>query len=165
MSAIRLLKGHGTGNDFVIVPDHDGALGLSAGQARLLCDRHRGIGGDGVLRAVRVEADAEATALAAALASADPDAGAAQWFMDYRNADGSTAEMCGNGIRVFAQYLAAEGLVGERFGVLTRGGIRAMTAGAEPGDWIAEMGRPDRLPFIPAVIAHGGTTAWALSVL
>ncbi|MCU1688666.1 MAG: diaminopimelate epimerase [Jatrophihabitantaceae bacterium] len=161
MTSIRLLKGHGTGNDFVIVPDHDGALNLSEAQVRLLCDRHRGIGGDGVLRVVRVGADAEARALAAL----DPGAAEAQWFMDYRNADGSIAEMCGNGIRVFAQYLASAGLVGGQFDVLTRGGTRALLAAGPAGEWIVAMGQASRLPFIPAVTAHGGATASALSVL
>lgn len=156
-----MLKGHGTGNDFVIVPDHDGALGLTAAQARLLCDRHRGIGGDGVLRVVRIDADAEAQALS----GLEEPASGAQWFMDYRNADGSTAQMCGNGIRVFAQYLADAGLVGETFEVLTRGGTRRLSAAGEPGRWIVEMGRADRLPFIPAVTAHGGPRQSALSVL
>lgn len=156
-----MLKGHGTGNDFVIVPDHDGALGLTEAQARRLCDRHRGIGGDGVLRVVRVEADVEARALAAL----DPAATTAEWFMDYRNADGSVAQMCGNGVRVFAQYLAEAGLVGDSFAVLTRGGTRSVASSGEPGQWIVNMGQVDRLPFIPAVTAHGGAQQWALSVL
>jgi diaminopimelate epimerase len=156
-----MLKGHGTGNDFVIVPDYDGALELRPAQVRLLCDRHRGIGGDGVLRVVRVAADREA----AALAALDPAAAGAQWFMDYRNADGSTAEMCGNGIRVFAQYLRDAGLVGDTFEVLTRGGAHALSAAGEPGEWIVAMGRADRLPFIPAVTARGGPAQSALSVL
>ena len=88
------LKGHGTENDFVLLPDHDGTVhgDLSAERVRALCDRRAGIGGDGVLRVIRTE-------------SGDPE-----WFMDYRNADGSVAEMCGNGVRVFAHYLRACGL-------------------------------------------------------
>ena len=85
-------KGHGTGNDFVIVPDPDGALDLTNDQVAALCDRRFGIGGDGILRVVRSAALPEGVAT--------PDA---EWFMDYRNADGSAAEMCGNGIRVFAK--------------------------------------------------------------
>ena len=90
---IRFVKGHGTENDFVLLPDPDGALDLTEDRVRRLCDRRAGIGADGVLRVVR----------SAAAADAAPMAGEAEWFMDYRNADGSAVEMCGNGIRVFAR--------------------------------------------------------------
>ena len=98
---IPFTKGHGTGNDFVIVADPDGALDLSDDQIAVLCDRRFGIGGDGVLRVVRCTAIDEGAAAAAA---------GAEWFMDYRNADGSKAEMCGNGIRVYLHYLLEAGL-------------------------------------------------------
>jgi diaminopimelate epimerase len=108
---MRFAKGHGTENDFVILLDPDGREGLTGALAARLCDRRAGIGGDGVLRAVR--------------AAAMTDAGGAEWFMDYRNADGSVAEMCGNGIRVFARYLAQHGLAeGPEFTVATRSGPR-----------------------------------------
>ena len=99
MATIAFTKGHGTGNDFVIVPDVDGHLRLSDDQVAALCDRRFGIGADGTLRVVRANVIAEG--------AATPDA---EWFMDYRNADGSAAEMCGNGIRVFAKYLVEAGL-------------------------------------------------------
>src|SRR5699024_9669247 len=87
------LKGHGTENDFLLLPDHDGTRypQLDPGWVAQLCDRRRGVGADGVLRVVRSDALGEA-----------PPAGSAQpeWFMDYRNADGTLAQMCGNGIRV-----------------------------------------------------------------
>ncbi|MEE1926606.1 diaminopimelate epimerase [Streptomyces sp. TRM 70351] len=109
------LKGHGTENDFVIIPDAEGRLDLSAAAVTRLCDRRAGIGGDGLLRAVRSAAHPEAR----------PMAGEAEWFMDYRNADGSVAEMCGNGVRVFARYLHRAGLVeDEEFSVATRAGVR-----------------------------------------
>ncbi len=131
------VKGHGTENDFVLLPDPDGALALTADQVRALCDRRAGIGGDGVLRAVRTAADDEARVL--------PGAGRTTWFMDYRNADGSLAEMCGNGIRVFARFLVDEGLAepGD-LPVLTRDGVKVVRAGTE-GDVTVEMG-PARLP-------------------
>jgi diaminopimelate epimerase len=134
---MRFAKGHGTGNDFVILPDPDGALELSAGLVAALCDRHFGIGADGVLRVVRSEA-------------AGPDAAeqAAEWFMDYRNADGTIAEMCGNGVRVFARYLMDEGLAtGPELAIATRAGTRLVRA--EPdGDFTIDMG--------PAVVLGPG---------
>ncbi|GEK85161.1 diaminopimelate epimerase [Microbacterium aerolatum] len=121
---VAFTKGHGTGNDFVIIADPDGDLDLSAEQVAALCDRHFGIGADGVLRVVRSSAIPEG---AAALAE-EP---AAEWFMDYRNADGSIAEMCGNGVRVFAHYLLRAGLAtiepGTTLPIGTRAGVRDVT--------------------------------------
>lgn len=121
---LAFTKGHGTGNDFVLFSDPDGAVELDAAQLAALADRHFGVGGDGVIRAVR---SAHLPEGAAALAE---DA-AAEWFMDYHNADGSPAEMCGNGIRVYGAYLLAEGLlelaVGETVAIGTRGGVRRLT--------------------------------------
>ncbi len=106
------VKGHGTHNDFVVLPDLSGKIhgDLDPEVVARVCDRHAGIGADGVLRVMRGGADAE-------------------WFMDYRNADGSKAEMCGNGIRVFARYLAATRLVdpAEPLLVDTRAGVRSVT--------------------------------------
>ncbi|GAA5211034.1 diaminopimelate epimerase [Microbacterium kyungheense] len=118
---IAFTKGHGTGNDFVIVPDPDGALDLSDDQVAVLCDRRFGIGGDGILRVVRAAAIAEGAEAAAA---------GAEWFMDYRNADGSKAEMCGNGVRVFVRYLVDVGWVDLDAGPLavgTRAGVKTVT--------------------------------------
>jgi len=112
---LTFTKGHGTQNDFVLVPDHDGALDLTADDVRWLADRHAGVGGDGVIRVVRTRAVAEVA----------DQADVAPWFMDYRNADGSAAEMCGNGVRVLVQYLRREGLVaddGAPLRVATRSG-------------------------------------------
>jgi diaminopimelate epimerase len=163
---MRFAKGHGTGNDFLILPDPDGVLELSAELVAGLCDRRTGLGADGVLRAVRTaavagpapaiaptpgttsvpaatSAPAVSTAAAATPApAATPALPAAEWFMDYRNADGSVAEMCGNGIRVFARYLLERGLAGgSRFAVATRSGPRLVWA--EPGGAITvDMGAP-----------------------
>jgi len=104
-TAPTFLKGHGTQNDFVVLLDPEGVHGLTERQARGLCDRRQGLGADGVLRAVPAESGG--------------------WFMDYRNSDGSTAEMCGNGARVFAVALRDAGLVvGDELAVQTRGGER-----------------------------------------
>jgi diaminopimelate epimerase len=140
---MRFAKGHGTENDFVILLDPDGSQRLTAGLAALLCDRRAGIGGDGVLRAVRTSAPG------AAGGAGD----GAEWFMDYRNADGSLAEMCGNGIRVFARYLARHGLVaGPEFTVATRSGPRQVRLGAD-GDITADMGAVAVLGPGSAVVA------------
>ena len=118
------LKGHGTENDFVLLPDPDGSVHgeLSPERVRALCDRRAGIGGDGVLRVLR-RGDG--------------------WFMDYRNSDGSVSEMCGNGIRVFARHLFDEGLAdpGRPLPVDTRDGVK--TIRVEPdGRLTVDMGTP-----------------------
>ena len=114
-------KGHGTENDFVLVPDLDGALGLSAARAAALADRRAGIGADGVIRVVPAELSDDPAVRA--------QAGDATWFMDYRNADGSLSEMCGNGTRVFAAFLRREGLeAADEFSIATRAGVKHVRA-------------------------------------
>ncbi len=128
---LAFTKGHGTENDFVLVPDLDGALGLSAARAARLADRRAGIGGDGVIRVVATE-HAEEPAVRT-------QAEQARWFMDYRNADGSAAEMCGNGTRVFAEYLRREGLeTADEFVIATRAGAKVVRA--EDGGWSVALG-------------------------
>ncbi len=134
MILMRFAKGHGTENDFVILSDPDAGLDLRPELVAALCDRRAGIGGDGVLRVVRTEALREALPDAAA-ASAD-----CEWFMDYRNADGGIAEMCGNGVRVFARYLIEQGLAEPgSFAVGTRAGARRVTVESN-GDITVDMG-------------------------
>jgi diaminopimelate epimerase len=134
---VAFTKGHGTGNDFVVIPDPDGELEFTADQVAVLCDRRFGIGADGILRVVRsTEIDEGADAASAG----------AEWFMDYRNADGSKAEMCGNGIRVFARYLADAGwaaLEGSPALIGTRAGVKSVTRSdlgfeADLGTWRVE---------------------------
>ncbi|MEU7041895.1 diaminopimelate epimerase [Streptomyces varsoviensis] len=149
-TGIAFLKGHGTENDFVILPDPDGRLELSPAAVARLCDRRAGIGGDGVLRVVRSAVHPEAR----------PMADDAEWFMDYRNSDGSVAEMCGNGVRVFARYLQRAGLVGEGdLAVATRAGVRRVhiaksDAEGEFGDVTVGMGAA-RLPAGEVTVAVG----------
>ncbi|HEV7712092.1 MAG TPA: diaminopimelate epimerase, partial [Asanoa sp.] len=119
---MRFFKGHGTGNDFVILPDPDGGLELTPSMVAALCDRGRGIGADGVLRVVRSAKHPEAAGLA----------GEAEWFMDYWNSDGSIAEMCGNGVRVFARFLVAEGYTDSAaFPIATRAGVVHAVVGSD----------------------------------
>jgi diaminopimelate epimerase len=156
---MRFAKGHGTENDFVILPDPGDLASLPAALAARLCDRHAGLGADGVLRVVRTAAlaagpnGASADAAAALAATGAPDS--AEWFMDYRNADGSVAEMCGNGLRVFARYLLDHGMAeGAAFTVATRAGLRRVRV--EPGGSItADMGPVAVLG--PGSAVSGGT--------
>ncbi|MDQ0793536.1 diaminopimelate epimerase [Streptomyces sp. B1I3] len=144
-SQISFLKGHGTENDFVIVPDPDNAVDLPGPVVARLCDRRAGIGGDGLLHVVRSAAHPESLGMAEQ----------AEWFMDYRNADGSVAEMCGNGVRVFAHYLQRAGLVGEGdLAVATRGGIKRVHI-AKEGDITVSMGRA-LLPGEGVTVTVGG---------
>lgn len=144
---LQIAKGHGTENDFVLVADPHGQQDLGPGLVRALCDRRAGIGGDGLIRVVRCDALPEGV----------EQAGEADWFMDYRNADGSLAQMCGNGIRVFAAYLLDQGLAGPDpdggFTVGTRSGpVRVRPDGellaATLGAWSVVGG--------PAAAAAGG---------
>lgn len=114
-ATVPFRKGHGTGNDFVLLFDPENHLSVTADVVAGICDRRRGIGADGILRAVRVErADRDP--------HLEPDG--ALWFMDYRNADGSLAEMCGNGMRVFVRDLCDRGVIDAgQHRVLTRGGV------------------------------------------
>lgn len=123
-TGIDFIKGHGTLNDFVILPDDDATLDLDESLVRALCDRRAGIGADGVLRIATAGALVDTRVLPGLPAGVD----ASDWFMDYRNSDGSIAEMCGNGVRVFAHCLVATGRTGP--GVVrvgTRAGSRPAT--------------------------------------
>ena len=130
LAGLEVVKGHGTGNDFVVVPDPSAALDLTPEQVRALTDRHFGVGGNGVLRVVPTAESPEVA----------DQAGEARWFMDYRNADGSVAEMCGNGARVFARYLLASGLESRhQFSIATRGGPVPVVV-EDDGDISLDMG-------------------------
>lgn len=121
MTTLSFTKGHGTGNDFVLLVDPDGEHPLTPNLVTFLCDRQFGVGADGVIRAVRSRSIDEG----AEILKREP---AAEWFMDYWNADGTPAEMCGNGIRVFVHFLVSEGLAlldpGETLPIGTRSGVR-----------------------------------------
>jgi diaminopimelate epimerase len=130
---VRFVKGHGTENDFVVLPD---APPLEPEFVRALCDRRAGLGADGVLRVDRRDDT---------------------WFMDYWNADGSVAEMCGNGIRVFARHLVDAGLAEPgTLPIGTRAGLRTVQV-PETGDVTAEMGAPVALEAAPSVDGLPGT--------
>lgn len=128
LSGVAFTKGHGTGNDFVLVTDPDGELEIGPDAVRSICDRHRGIGADGLIRAIRSRHLPEGRVLL----QSDPSA---EWFMDYRNSDGSLSEMCGNGVRVFVHLLVSAGLLslaeGATASIATRGGLKLVERSAD----------------------------------
>lgn len=136
MAILEFTKGHGTGNDFVLFFDPEGSVQLTESQIAKLCDRHFGIGADGVIRVIRSEHVAEGRELL----EHTPEA---EWFMDYYNSDGSVAEMCGNGTRVFARYLTEKGHVsmgdGETLTIGTRAGVRDIQRNL--AGFVVDMGR------------------------
>ena len=153
---VNFAKGHGTGNDFVILPDPDGMLPLTPRLVAALCDRRRGLGADGVLRVVRSANHPEA--------AGQP----AEWFMDYWNSDGSHSEMCGNGIRVYARYLVDNGLAAPgELTIATRAGV---VGAVVDGDEIAarlrlprvygESTAPSPVPATSGPASTSATRTW-----
>ena len=127
-------KAHATGNDFVVYLDEDGTHEPTANEVRFLCDRHFGIGGDGLIRLAHPQAVSDVNERQIA----DCAAGDADWFMDYRNADGSLAEMCGNGTRAITLFAQRQGIAdqpgGTPFHLGTRAGVKVLTSlGDVPG--------------------------------
>ena len=144
---VAFVKGHGTENDFVVLPDLDDRLVLTPALVTAICDRHAGLGADGVLRVVHNAAGS-----------------AAPWRMDYRNADGSIAEMCGNGIRVFARYLVDAGLAGPgAVAIETRSGVRLVRLAAT-GDITVDLGPYERPDLGPVRIRIGAREWDAVAV-
>ncbi len=155
MTTIAFTKGHGTENDFVLIPDLEGGHDLSELEVLHLVDRRSGLGADGVIRIVPT--------IHATEPEVREQGSVATWFMDYRNADGSASEMCGNGARVFAAYLHREGLeTSPTFSIATRAGVRAVTTtddgyAVDLGPWhvVDPAGARDR-GFGATVRPHGG---------
>ena len=159
---MKFAKGHGTQNDFVVLPDLPGSLDLKAAAVAAVCDRRRGLGADGVLRVTTA-----ATALSLGVLTRLPDGvDGGDWYMDYRNADGSIAEMCGNGVRVFAHYLRSSGLEDrDEFVVATLAGPRPVVVGhadAVNAEVTVEMGKVNRFGTGSATV--GGRTFTGLAV-
>ena len=112
--------GHGTENDFILVFDPNDEHSITTSQTAAICNRKTGIGADGLIRIIKRDD---------------------KWFMDYRNADGSLAEMCGNGIRVMARYLVERGHMQEGiFGINTRDGVKHLRV-PMVGDISVNMGQ------------------------
>ena len=141
---MRFTKAHGTGNDFVVLLDLEDRLEVPADLVRALCDRRHGVGGDGVLRL-----------------GAPPDE--ADVFMDYRNADGTAVEMCGNGVRVTAKHMVDHGLVpadAEVVRVATRAGIKPVRVERDEAGLLVratvDMGPPILAPGEVPFVAEAG---------
>jgi diaminopimelate epimerase len=157
-------KGHGTQNDFVLLPDLDARLSLQPAAVAALCDRRRGLGADGVLRVTT----AGAAAAAGVFDRLPEGVEAGDWYMDYRNADGSFAQMCGNGVRVFAHYVRASGLESrDEFVVGSLAGPRPVVlhqADATTADVTVEMGKTNRLGTGEAIVGGRPFAGLAIDV-
>jgi diaminopimelate epimerase len=157
---VEFAKGHGTQNDFVLLPDPDGRLSLTPAAVAVLCDRRRGLGADGVLRVTR--------AGVAGLDRLPEGVAADDWYMDYRNADGSIAQMCGNGVRVFAHYLRASGLEGrDEFLVGSLAGPRPVVLHQwdhTTADVTVEMGKVNQLGTGEAIVGSRPFAGLAIDV-
>ena len=149
---MKFAKGHGTENDFVLLPDLTAAIDLTPAAVAALCDRRRGLGADGLLRVTTAGAARDA----GVLEELPEGVSAGDWFMDYRNGDGSAAQMCGNGVRVFAHYLWAQGLERRReFVVGSLAGPRPVElhdADALRADVTVEMGKASQFGSGSAVV-------------
>ena len=157
---MEFAKGHGTQNDFVLLPDPDGRLSLTPAAVAVLCDRRRGLGADGVLRVTR--------AGVAGLDRLPEGVAADDWYMDYRNADGSIAQMCGNGVRVFAHYLRASGLEGrDEFVIGSLAGPRPVVVHQwdhTTADVTVEMGKANQLGTGEAIVGGRPFAGLAIDV-
>lgn len=157
-------KGHGTENDFVVLDDRDARCDLTASVVSALCDRQRGLGADGVLRVITAGTAADAGVLDRLPDGVRPG----DWYMDYRNADGSVAQMCGNGVRVFAHYLRASGCEHrDEFVVATLAGPRPVVVHHVDGyraDVTVEMGKVNLLGSGAATVGGRRLTGLAVDV-
>jgi diaminopimelate epimerase len=144
---LRLSKLHGAGNDFLVNVALDGRA-PDAGVAARLCDRHRGVGADGLITLL-------------------PGRDGADCTMDLRNADGSLAEMSGNGIGCLSWVAVRDGLGdGKRLVVDTGGGRREVELDVDPatGELVAATVDMGPVTFEPAKIPLDAPSAFDLEV-
>lgn len=121
---IEFTKIHGTGNDMIMIENMDGTMNLSKEQITYLCDRHFGIGADGLILLEHRGGDADC-------------------YMNYYNHDGTPVEMCGNGLRCTVDYFRNR--IGNRDPVLrvaTRSGIKQVHVGDTENTYTVNMGKP-----------------------
>lgn len=131
---IKATYGHGTHNDFVLVFDESDQMKFTPEQVQRICDRNHGVGSDGFIKIVKKDGS---------------------WFMDYLNADGSVAEMCGNGIRVMARYLTQHGHQPSGiYSINTRDGRKFLSV-PDSGDIAVNMGQVSQIPGEIKVLVNG----------
>ncbi|MBZ8177974.1 diaminopimelate epimerase [Corynebacterium sp. 3HC-13] len=161
---LTFAKGHGTGNDFIIIPDPEGEHPLTAQHVAWLCDRHRGLGADGILRVIRAGALLDRGEISHLDEGIERDT----WFMDYRNADGSLAEMCGNGVRVFAHWLYSRELtLNSCFPVGTRAGVKNVhvhSADLYLADVTVSMGTPAIMGESSCIFDNQHYSGWGIDM-
>ena len=135
--------GHGTENDFVLVYDPENKIEFTPEQVARICNRSTGVGSDGLIRIGKLNN---------------------KWFMDYRNNDGSIAEMCGNGIRVMAKYLVERGFQNEGiFSIDTRDGMKYLSV-PKNGDISVNLGKVEALSSDIEVTANGKSWSGGVNV-
>ena len=138
---MRFTKMHGCGNDFVVVDEHDGRADIDAARARALCDRHTGIGADGILVIGTRRG--------------------ARWPLAIHNADGSIADACGNGSRCVARYLL-ERYGGDALELVTKSGL--VRAWRDPDGYAIELAAPQLGEGLRIAVGGRGYEARAVRV-
>jgi diaminopimelate epimerase len=135
---LEFTKMNGAGNDFILLDNRSRGIRLNREQIVRLCDRHRGIGADGVLMLVP-----------------SPD-GKADWAWDFYNSDGSTGEMCGNGARCFARFVQRAVPMNRDFTFETEAGV--ITAAFQGDRVTVNLTKPRDLKLDEQVSLSTGTT-------
>jgi diaminopimelate epimerase len=133
---LEFVKMNGAGNDFILIDNRSGTIQLTPEQIVLLCDRHRGIGADGVVLMVPCKS------------------GKADWAWDFYNSDGSGAEMCGNASRCFARYVQRLTGIQNAFSFESRAGVIRVTL---LGDKVTvDMTNPTGMKLNQKVLLNSG---------
>ena len=135
---------NGAGNDFILLDNRAGKIQLNREQIVRLCDRHRGVGADGIMILVPSRT------------------GKADWAWDFYNSDGSTGEMCGNGARCFARFVQRTVGLNRDFTFETEAGI--ITASFNGERVTVNLTKPKDLKLNQAVsLATGDNTIHSLN--
>jgi diaminopimelate epimerase len=141
MTDLSFTKMHGTGNDYIVIADFDDQIELSEAAVQQLCDRHFGIGADCLVRIVR--------------SSGSGSGSGSEWFLDFRNGDGSLSPFCANGVRCVGKWLGDRRLVSDEFDIEVRAGTKSLqlnrSADGSVDTVVVDMGKPD---CPPEVVEH-----------
>ena len=141
---LEFTKMNGAGNDFILFDNRAGGISLAREQVVRLCDRHRGIGADGVLLLVPCRS------------------GKADWAWQFFNSDGSTGEMCGNGARCFARFVQRLIGVADRLTFETEAGV--ITAQFHGERVTVNLTKPVDMRLNQSIpLSSGGTTIHSLN--